>query len=1388
MREQLIEEQAILELYEKWKHAYLNGDIPTYGLYLDDLYHFIGSTGNEEFLNKDETIRFFVATADQLNGKAQIRNNKTTIEKFEGLYFITEVLDAYFLSEGDWSFYGRFRFSSVLQNKPGGWRFIYQHFSTPDTKAQKGETIGFEQVSEENRTLREAIRRRTLELEQKNRELEIEAALDKVRSVSIGMQNSDQLADVVGIMYRELHALRFANVACELILCNEQNEQLQYWSATTIESFSPHLFNIPRNAHPFFEEQWHAWSHATDRLVITLTGKEKKDWDEITLGNTEFRNYPEEIKNMVRQRSTDVFTHACFRYGLLEAVGDQALDNEQFRILRRFADVFEQAYTRFLDLQKAEVQARDAQIELAVERVRARALAMHKSEEIMGVLRTLWHEVTTLQIPGVVSTTIYLKQNDGRIRFWDLTTLDGTEESGHVMDKYLRLEDCPDFLWFQRMFRLKEKYAVVEQDKEELKQSLKWIEQTIDKDIALSMTAFFEENNSWHIWHPRVLLEHGIMNIDSIEPPPAEAETILTKMGAAFDLAYKRFLDLQNAEARAHEAKIEAALERVRATTMAMHKSDELANVVRLLYGQLEDLGFELYQILVSIFDLKNNVIEWWSRGFGEVDLPQRNLIPVVDHPLPNQQLEAWKSGMEYHAYILQGDIKRSWEDYLFTETDLRHFPEEVKIQMKSLDPIYLSDAYMKYGALQAAGAQPLSEEKANILVRFAKVFDQAYTRMNDLFKAEKQARDAQIEAALERVRSRSMAMHHSGELVQVVQTLFDQMASLGFVIDSALIMIFDPAKRNIDLWISTVHLSEPTLIKLPYDKDIQDNAVIKDLWHSFETGEHMPNRSYKVDVHHEYFRYVSKYNETIVPVQDIQLAPTELTTHLAAANHALVGIDNWQSQKITEEEFETVIRFANVFDQAYVRFLDLLKAEERAEQAVLNASLQRVRAETASMRTTKDLERINPMIWKELTTLAVPFIRCGVFIIDENEQLIHAFLSGDDGTPIGSFHLPFDISNDMMNAVAHWRKHEILVLNWDRNTFIQWTGTLMKRGLVQKKDEYIADDLPEDLHLHFIPFKQGLLYVGSTSLLSNKDKDRIQYLADAFSTAYARYEDFYRLEQAKKQVDKALSELKQAQTQLVQAEKMASLGELTAGIAHEIQNPLNFVNNFSEINSELAEEIEAAVEKGDLEEIRALANDIRNNQQKISEHGKRADSIVKNMLQHSRSSSGNKETTDLNKLAEEYLRLAYHGYRAREKNFNTGIRTDLAQDLPALPLVAQDIGRVLLNLFNNALYAVQQQLKNSGNAYAPEVSLITRYDEQTSSVLIKVSDNGSGIPDHIKDKIFQPFFTTKPTGEGTGLGLSLSYDIVKAHGGDLKVESEEGKGSSFIIELPAKS
>jgi signal transduction histidine kinase len=320
-----------------------------------------------------------------------------------------------------------------------------------------------------------------------------------------------------------------------------------------------------------------------------------------------------------------------------------------------------------------------------------------------------------------------------------------------------------------------------------------------------------------------------------------------------------------------------------------------------------------------------------------------------------------------------------------------------------------------------------------------------------------------------------------------------------------------------------------------------------------------------------------------------------------------------------------------------------------------------------------------------------------------------------------------------------------------------------------------------KDLHKNSINQKILNLEISHKAEEAKKEADAIKQQNEELTKLNKE------IEKQKQQLEDALNNLKNTQAQLIYSEKMASLGELTAGIAHEIQNPLNFVNNFSEVNKEMIDEATEEINKGNVDEVKNILNDIKANEEKINHHGKRADAIVKSMLQHSRKSSGVKEPADINALCDEYLRLSYHGMRAKDKSFNADFKTEFDERIGKINIVPQDMGRMLLNLINNAFYAVNEKFTAYRSPltdnYKPLVSVQTK--EVDNKIEIRVVDNGNGIPQNIIDKIFQPFFTTKPTGEGTGLGLSLSYDIIKAHSGEIKVQTKEGEGSTLIIQLP---
>ena len=516
-----------------------------------------------------------------------------------------------------------------------------------------------------------------------------------------------------------------------------------------------------------------------------------------------------------------------------------------------------------------------------------------------------------------------------------------------------------------------------------------------------------------------------------------------------------------------------------------------------------------------------------------------------------------------------------------------------------------------------------------------------------------------------------------------------------------------------------------------------------------------------------------------------------------------------WTESELGEEDLQLYRRFANVISLTYKRYKDLIQAEDNAREAQIEAGLERVRSRTMAMQSCDELAETASVVLHELVKLGIVPSRLYIAIIENDNTDVHFYLTNEDG------------GKDCSVYTAQIEKNITI-----RKMYNGWAEHQSSLSLHMEGDElatyfdYLRDDVGVPFRSTQIPprrvqtiayFSQGYIGIASPDDQPEETTKLLERFAAVFNLTYTRFNDLkqaeklahqanldlIRLKEEKTKTELALSELKATQAQLIQSEKMASLGELTAGIAHEIQNPLNFVNNFSEVNAELIEEMKTELSSGNTEEAIAIANDIAINEQKINHHGKRADAIVKGMLQHSRSSSGAKEPTNINALADEYMRLAYHGLRAKNKSFNATMKTDFDESIGKIEIIPQDIGRVILNLITNAFYAVSSmppQSPKESDTFVPTVTIKTRKllppiggqrGEWGPMVEISISDNGPGIPQAILDKIFQPFFTTKPSGQGTGLGLSLSYDIVKAHGGELKVETQEGEGTEFTIILP---
>lgn len=1222
------------------------------------------------------------------------------------------------------------------------------------------------------------------------REAQIEAALERVRSRTMAMHQSDELSDVVGTLYDQLALLDIADIGCNIAIFDKINTGIELWMSAFDDIVLPRGYMIKGINHPYIQKAWDSWRLQASPFHISSKGAELKEYIEFLLNETDLKSLPDDFKDGMYGLDEAQITYINFEYGQISEVNSvKPLSEEKVDILSRFAKVFEQTYTRFLDLQKAEAQAREAQIEAALERVRAASMAMHQSSELIDISQVIYQQICELgiKIEGAGFHVDYRKDDDFNIfavdatsnypaRFhipyldhpaWNLLR-DAKEKNLDLLTIHLTQEE-KNRMWDHYV----EHYNLGKLPKKLL-------------DIRYGGAGYDASNI--------LLKEVNLFIWNDLGVPFSDKENdIFIRFGQVLEQTYTRFLDLQKAEAQAREAQIEAALERVRSRTMGMQKSEELNEIIQVVYEQFVHLNINIEHTgFIIDYKARDDMNIWLA---DQHEIPSQVTIPYFDSEHWNSFNEAKEKGMDFFANNLNFEEKNKFYQKLFEL--IPGLTEETKEYYFSCPGLAISTVLLENVGLYIENFSgiPYSDEENNTLMRFGNVFQQTYTRFLDLQKAEERAREAEIEASMERMRSRAMAMHKSDELADVVAVIFEELKILNFDPTLCAIGIYDEDTKGADWWIS---VSSEGVLPRSYHMAYLDGEwfhEVYDVWKNqmphyvFEMSGDLKKKHDKLSMEQTDMKYLPEDVKSML--RDVE----SFKAFYISMRHGLLEVVT--EDNLTNAQIELLQRFTKVIDLTYTRVDDLQKAEAREKEAVRQASLDRIRGEIASMRHTDDLLRITPLIWKELTVLRIPFFRCGVFIMDEDKKEVQAFLANPEGEALTTLTLPFDSAETTKDLVTQWRAQKVYSHVWDQDGYLAFFESMMKQGHVSNAD--IIENPPEELNLQFFPFRQGMLYVGSEQPLDTDQYEMMNRMARTFQSAYNRYEDFRLIEEAKQGAEQALGELKSTQNQLIQAEKMASLGELTAGIAHEIQNPLNFVNNFSEVSRELIDEIKEekakSKEHGDEELIMEILGDIEQNLEKINHHGERASSIVKGMLSHSRASSGERTMTDINALCDEYLRLAYHGLRAKDKSFNASYETDFDENLPKIEVASQDIGRVILNLINNAFYAVNEKKAKMDDQYEPKVSVATKRADSPpvggaggkgGHIQITVKDNGNGIPKESIDKIFQPFFTTKPTGKGTGLGLSLSYDIVKAQGGELKVVSTEGRGSEFTVKLPA--
>jgi len=1231
------------------------------------------------------------------------------------------------------------------------------------------------------------------------REAQIETALERVRSRSMAMHKSDELLEVINVVSEQLQQLnvRFGFVTFGV---TSQNEELDFWLASP--GFPrPERIHMPAINNPITATVVEGQKKQLRFFSNLFSAEVTREWIQVLCDNNPASQIMIKSKDVIMS-GPGFARSAVLLKNINVFIGNFAmkpLSDEQNAIVIRFANVFEQSYTRFLDLQKAEAQAKESQIQLALERVRARTMAMHQSNQLAETALLLFQQLQELGL-SFSRTGFYIWRNDADlVEGWTSNgaldeilpslLLPYKEDEGHrgIYEAFLRGE-----LSYEQVL-----------DGKELDQHYQWLMSQPTAPVTLKKiqeSGFIRLGKQYKY---AAIFKQGYLLVISAEPQN-NANNLLNRFAKVFEQTYTRFLDLQKAEAQAREAEIELALERVRARTMAMQHSEELQEVVHTVLERLKELNVEFYTAIIILFTEGSKDIIWWLEN-REKQQYSKILIPYADITYLRDLFNVRENGINHFSKSYFSNEKNELYHHLFEHTDFKYVPEKQKKFLLEAESATFSVAIAKNSGIHLTrySEKVFSDNDNDILKRFANVFEQSYRRFLDLKKAEAQAREAQIEASLERVRGKAMAMHNSNDVSAAASMVFTELRKLGIDPIRCGVGLLNKESRKALLYSATSTSNEDSLSLIGW-VILSGHPVLENIY-----GTWLKQEDYYPELTGE---QLESYYTNLLAGLSLPTVPNWQTGEKQYGHFFSFSVGclyAWSDRHYNESEIRILKRFATIIDLTFRRFLDLQKAEAQAREAQVETALEKVRSRTLAMQKSDELADTSAVLFKQLIHLGIAPNRLYIGIIHDNSGEIEFWITDEDGSKVSSKFTGNALNNPsikkMYDGWAEQKKWLVIDMHGkELREYFHYLGDELlvpfKGGLSQKRRiQYLTY------------FSKGFIGMASPDEQPNETVNLLERFAYVFNLTFTRFndlqiaeahalqaeQDLIEIKAARKRAEDTLAELQETQKQLIQSEKMASLGELTAGIAHEIQNPLNFVNNFSEVSNELIDEMNEELDKGEVQEAKLIAIDIKQNLEKINHHGKRADAIVKGMLQHSRKSSGQKEPTDINALADEYLRLSYHGLRAKDKNFNATIETDFDNSIGKINIIPQDIGRVLLNLFNNAFYAVNQQKNRNLNSFSKEVTpfekVSLRYEptilvstkKSENQVTITVSDNGNGIPHKILDKIFQPFFTTKPTGEGTGLGLSLSYDIIKAHGGQIKVETKQEEGTRFVIQLP---
>ncbi|MFZ1798540.1 MAG: nuclear transport factor 2 family protein, partial [Chitinophagaceae bacterium] len=1094
------------------------------------------------------------------------------------------------------------RSSIVLEYTGDKWLVIHWHGSKPENVQSEADTFGVESWKQKAVALEKVVKERTADLVIKNRDLEIEAALERVRSVAMAMNKAEDLLGICETLYKELQKLGFSELRNSMI--NIHDDEKESFINYDFSDFAGAViatveYNVYHSVQTLVKQ---ARSSRDAFIEYIYTGKELKDWKE-------FRKKGGEYDDPRVEKITALYYYFySIGIGSIGISAFSAIGPEGLEILKRFRNVFDLAYRRYIDITKAAAQAREAQIELALERVRARTMAMQHSDELAETSSILFQQIKELGFETWSCGFCTWKEND-LTEVWMGADSGGLlppmlipykEEPTHhdVYKAHLKKVKSYDKIWEGKA--LEKHYAFLK--------TIPSVNEAID--LLESSGLSLPERQCYYVG----FFKQGYLLLITKEPND-ELKELSNRFAKVFDQTYTRFLDLQKAEAQAREAKIEAALEKVRSRSLAMQKSDELQEVVKTVFARLKSLDIDMNVASIFIFEEGKKDWEQWVAS-SDTDYTTHFHLPYVDTVIFRDLEAAKQSGKDFYAATYSFEQKNEWFKYAFDNTEYSRIPGERKKFLLDSEFYKISFALTKNTGIQVAkySGESFSVNDNDVLKRFSKVFEQAYIRFLDLQKAENQSRENQIQLALERARTQSMIMQHSSELDDTLRVFHEQVLQLGIASAFSFLWLPNEAQDEHLFWAAWAENKSTGFnskaINYPLDRKESATAQCLIDWKSNEpvVSYHVPPEGV--------VNYFAAWSELIAGVEELK--PENFSDGLyyveAFMKYGCFGVI--VKNELQDDEKKILYRFSIEFEQTYTRFLDLQKAETQAREAQIETSLEKVRSVALSLKSSADMLDIAQALYEQLLILGFTEIRNAIIDIHN---------AGDE-----TF-MDYDYSNEMSGTVTRMSYYDDPIIEEQVRQIESSSDAFFELILEGKElqdliNVRIKNGEKEDPRLNktgqltynLYSFGNGAIGISNFGLLTEEQKIVLKRFRNVFTFAYKRYTDLAQAEQlarqaqidlenlivAKKKTDDALTDLKAAQSQLIQSEKMASLGELTAGIAHEIQNPLNFVNNFSEINREIIGEMIEEIAKGNYDEVKNIAIDIEANEEKINHHG----------------------------------------------------------------------------------------------------------------------------------------------------------------------------------------